>query len=350
MTDGLLTHLDQIQQGYQSQKSHLDATVKASEEAIVQIASMLRKLEAQRVEANRQIYQALQAVEALKNDQQEETLELIFREFNAFQRFMAEYLEQNLGVREDLQRQLEGLLAQDPMLEHNLTEYYAFLEKTEIIYQTIPPYYRQKFEQDVQQQALRLKKPLELDAKLKTLPDRSDGIVPVVMSFDKANSQMFWALPAAIQTDTQDGLFSQRMDGLENAFIQFLTLLAKDPDWTLLDIERGVWADFRCLTTLVEYTGEIPIRDAVQEYLEQRLIETWPFKNLTPIPEIAELDWGTWLIGQSRAGALLDLKAVQPAVEEPAISMEAALPSGRASFPPLYRKRYHCLGAAAAGV
>lgn len=339
MTDGFLSRLDQVQQNYQSQKERLDASIKASEEELVNIASTLRKLEQQSIEVGRRKYQALEAGRGLTNDRQEETLELVFSEFNTFQRFMAAYLEQNFGVREELQRQLEGLLAQDPLLEDDLAEYHAFLEKAELAYQSLPAFYRKTFEQAIQLQAQRLKRCLDLEAKLQSIPSGSDGIVPVVMTFDQSHSQMFWALPAASQTEGQDGTFSQRMDGLENAFIQFLTLLAKDPDWTLLDIERDVWAGFRSLTTLVEYTGPTSIREAVQEYLAQRLTETWPFKNLTPIPEIAELDWDTWQLGQTRSGALLDLKAVQPVVEEPAVTMEPTAVSEEPAYAPLFTQK-----------
>ena len=322
MTNGFLYHLTQFQENYQGQKANLDAIVSASEDELAQISSAFRELENQRLETNRRIYQTRQTINGFKIEQQEEMLDLIFREFNAFQHFMATYLEKNLEVREELQRQLEGLLIQDPMLEQALAEYHAFHTKTEIALQSIPPFYRKTFEQAVQKQALQLKPCLDLEEKLKILPDRSDVIVPIVLSVDKIHSQMFLAIPAAHPTENQDGRFSQRMDGLENAFLQFLSLLAKDLDWTLLEIERDVWAGFRCLTTLIEYTGQIPLRDAVQEYLEQRFIETWPFKNLTPNPQIAELDWDTWTIGQSRSGAVLDLIATLPEVEEVVTAVE----------------------------
>ena len=225
---------------------------------------------------------------------------------------MATYLEQNLGVREELQQKLEGILAQDPTLERDLIEYHSFHEKADVALQSIPSYYRGLFERAIQQQVLRLKAALDLEEKLNLLPNRSDEIVPVIFTIDKDHSQMFWALPAAIRIEEQDNDFSQRMDGLENAFIQCLSLLAHDPDWTLLDIERVVWAGFRSLTTLVEYSGKIPIRDAVQEFLAQRFIETWPFNGLIPNPQVAELAWDTWLLGQPRSGAVLNLKAVFP--------------------------------------
>ena len=190
---------------------------------------------------------------------------------------MATYLEQNLGVREDIQRQLDYLLIQDPLLEHDLAEYHEFMAKSERVLQSIPTFYRKSFEQAMQEQVNRLRNCLELEERLKNIPDRSDGIVPIILTIDNEHVQMFWALPAAIRTNSQDGNFSQRMDGLENAFIQFLTILAKDPEWTLIDIERGDWAGFRSLTTLIEYTGQTPIRDAIQEYLDQWLLESWPF-------------------------------------------------------------------------
>lgn len=340
MTDGFLSQLDQVKQNYQRQQAHLEATVKASEAEVVEINATIRKLESQRDEANKRIYQTRLGEKGLKNDQQEEVLDLVFREFNTFQRFIAAYLEENFGVREELQRQLDGLLAQDPSLEHDLSNYHAFLEKQELAYQSLPAFYRKSFQQAVQLQVQRLKRCLDLETKLQAIPSGSKGIVPVVMTFDQRNSQMFWALPAATQTEGQDDTFSQRMDGLENAFIQFLTLLARDPDWTLLDIERGIWAGFRSLTTLVEYTGRIPVRDAVQEYLDRRLIETWPFKNLMPVPEIAELDWDSWQLGQNRFGALLDLKAAKPVVtEEPVVEVEPVVISTEPVFLPLFTQK-----------
>lgn len=324
MTDGFLSHLSQLKENYQSQQENLDAIVSSSEKELEQISSAFRELENQRLEANQRIYQTRQVINRFKIEQQEEMLDLIFTEFNAFQHFMATYLEQNLEVREELQRQLEGLLIQDPMLEQALTEYHAFHTKAEIAFQSIPPFYRKTFEQAIQKQTLRLKPCLDLEEKLKILPDRSDITVPIVLSVDKVHSQMFLAIPAAHPTENQDGRFSQRMDGLENAFLQFLSLLAKDLDWTLLEIERDSWAGFRSLTTLIEYTGQIPFRDAIQEYLDQRFIETWPFKNLTPNPQIAELDWETWKIGQSRSGAILDLIAVNPETETVVSPVEKA--------------------------
>ena len=53
------------------------------------------------------------------------------------------------------------------------------------------------------------------------------------------------------------------------------------------------------------------------------------FKNLTPIPEIAELEWETWLIGQSLLGAELDLKAIIP-IEETIEASEAVILIGKA--------------------
>jgi hypothetical protein len=315
MTNSFISSLDQFNQGYKSKKEKLNTLVNALEEELVRIAINYRKLEEERVSINQRVYHSRQAINAIEHESQEEILDLVFKEFNTFQGFIAAYLENNLSIREDVQQQLEGLMTQDPLLENDLAEYHRFIEKSVTVINSLPSFYQKNFEEALRLQTLRLKKCLELEEKLKTLPDHSESVVPVIFTFDVENSQLFMGLPAAIRTETQDVEFSLKMDMLENSFIQLLALLAQDPDWTLLDIERTEWAGFRSLTTLVEYSGQNLIREAIQEYMQHRLIETWPFKGLTPLPEIAELDWDTWLSGRSRAGAVLDLKSVFPDIE-----------------------------------
>ena len=78
MADSFLSHMDQIRQDYNNQKNLLNGIIQTSETELVQIASTVRKLEEQRIDANRRIYQANEALKGQKFDQQEETLNFNF--------------------------------------------------------------------------------------------------------------------------------------------------------------------------------------------------------------------------------------------------------------------------------
>ena len=311
MVNSFFQRYDELKAGYTSQEHELQTELHENEEVLRQNELTIRRLRKEQLEKSQKLYQTRQILSGLHQEMREDIVELVFSEFNSFQQYMAVFLENKFGLREELSQKLEGILSQDPTLEQELFGYNTFIEKIDDILVNTVPYYRSSIEHVIHQQETRLKPCLDLEHKLKSLPEEGEKILPLVTSFDEADSQLYMALPAAIQNEAQNQQFIQRMDSLENALMQCIFFLAQDPDWVIVEIDRIQWANFRGLTALAEYNGNGSKVEAIQDILKQKIPEFWSFKNsMIPQPEVAELDWQTWQLGSKLYGAILDLKAI----------------------------------------
>lgn len=311
----LAGHLQALRDNYAAQLEQLQNETANLEKELERIAATLRTLEAERSTASQKLYQAQQVLHNLTTDEQEAALETIFQTYQACQQALLETLGQVRESRADLQRQMDNLLQEDPALESALLEYHEFETARRDALAAVPSFYRQKLESAHQRQQEHLADLLALEDRLRELPDVDTIYLPILQAMSQEHGQVFWALPAAASADGREDLFARRMNAMENTLLRALSSLAGERDTLLPDLERCAWAGYRGLTTLADESDNASLAEAVQLHLSETIAELWPFPDLPVQPQVIALDWGLWLLGLDRTGA------VEPAPVEEAVEV-----------------------------
>lgn len=302
----LIRSLSEMHTRFVTRAENLVAERLAHESELQAIGKELQTLKVREQTTQQELYQILKLTESLAHEEREETLELAFQSLQSSQRALAEQLREEQDQREALRERRQTMLARDPELEASLDEYRRFEASKDQVLQTAPSYYRRTLEDAHKSLKSRIAPLLELEEALNAIPELHVLELPIALTLDAGESQLFLALPAASQSDNSESFLSHRIDAFENFVLGALAALATDPAWVLVEIERQSWAGFRAVTALAQFTGSVSVVEAIQSHLDRFVATDWPFTWFKPSPTVISLEWESWQAGRERHAALTE--------------------------------------------